>query len=1025
MSLSPHQRGNIGNIPKQNVEAIEDAAQHSGDVFYNVGGPSLEQSHSRAGGRVDPNLDIQGSAVFKPDKAYQVWGHFQQSGSVKWVSQEPVQTSTWFQGIPNPTKLTQNFGPPLSGIDDARAHQTLHKTNHDVEALQQEKMAVGSSVPFSEPSQALAPGMEWDHHTMAAMQHAQFQVLQQGHKPGDPQFQTHAMHRNMPDSTLQPFQMAFGPTKQQQSSGFFQAFPGNSTSQNLTYSEQPKSQQQLLHLQQQQMQHQHQMQQLQQMHQMQQQQQRLHQIQQRYHHQQKLQEHLQQMQHQQKLQQQMQNLQQTETFPSQVHQQDQKPGSAQKQEENQIKSDSSASSAVQAQTQDPHPHSPVGQDSGTAKAPLEPQEPQTKHEVLPRRSRRLSKDGLSPLSSQPPKEPARNGGMGGQGPSGGVIQTTQRRRRASKEINLETLAQKASEMEFLPAKCDESSSGRQAGMLPLVIPVSVPVQRSQSGGQPEQVENWGQKQRPSAESIQQHHQYERKPSVIVARRRSLRNSASDSLNQDEGKDDGKSDKIKRRPRPEPLVIPPPKPCTFIAPSVYSSISAYQSHLRSPVRMMDHPLTLPPYTPPPILSPVREGSGLYFSTFLSSIAAGSQVLPPVPTPKTATRSLLHSSSSDITPPVLTLRGEATPVSVEPRINIGSQYQAEIPELQDQALALQDQHKAVQVWEPLPEAESSQKERVESLMVMACSSVLNGGGTNVELMHHCLYENKGDILKTLEMLMMKHPVFSRDHHLANYHYAGSDCWTVDEKHFFNKGISAYRKDFFLVQKLVRSKTVAQCVEFYYTYKKQVKVARNGTLTFGPTDPEERVPEVTPKQEQLEEPVDNKQTVTTEEPENVRSDQLMARTFQFKEDMDKVLVLSLPKISSVGELTALRQETRTPPPAPKPRPESKGRRAQPSAASKSQGEPEGIFPCKKCSRVFYKVKSRSAHMKSHAEQEKKAAAAAQRQREEEEAAARAKQKAAETERIRAEMEREGAGDAELEDSSEPEDEQDEDWA
>lgn len=29
------------------------------------------------------------------------------------------------------------------------------------------------------------------------------------------------------------------------------------------------------------------------------------------------------------------------------------------------------------------------------------------------------------------------------------------------------------------------------------------------------------------------------------------------------------------------------------------------------------------------------------------------------------------------------------------------------------------------------------------------------------------------------------------------------------------------------------MAQCVEFYYTYKKQVKIGRNGTLTFGDVD------------------------------------------------------------------------------------------------------------------------------------------------------------------------------------------------
>lgn len=109
----------------------------------------------------------------------------------------------------------------------------------------------------------------------------------------------------------------------------------------------------------------------------------------------------------------------------------------------------------------------------------------------------------------------------------------------------------------------------------------------------------------------------------------------------EGEKDDDGKKSKRRPRPEPLFIPPPKPSVFIAPPVYSSITPYQSHLRSPVRLADNPLTMPPYTPPPILSPVREGSGLYFSTFLSS-AASSQGLPPPATPKSATRSLLRTS-----------------------------------------------------------------------------------------------------------------------------------------------------------------------------------------------------------------------------------------------------------------------------------------------------------------------------------------------------------------------------------------------
>lgn len=37
-------------------------------------------------------------------------------------------------------------------------------------------------------------------------------------------------------------------------------------------------------------------------------------------------------------------------------------------------------------------------------------------------------------------------------------------------------------------------------------------------------------------------------------------------------------------------------------------------------------------------------------------------------------------------------------------------------------------------------------------------------------------------------------------------------------------------------VTTKTVAQCVEFYYTYKKHVKMGRNGALIYGENEPPE---------------------------------------------------------------------------------------------------------------------------------------------------------------------------------------------
>uniref|UniRef100_A0A5F8AF43 Mitotic deacetylase associated SANT domain protein n=1 Tax=Macaca mulatta TaxID=9544 RepID=A0A5F8AF43_MACMU len=522
---------------------------------------------------------------------------------------------------------------------------------------------------------------------------------------------------------------------------------------------------------------------------------------------------------------------------------------------------------------------------------------------------------------------------------GGVIQSTRRRRRASQEANLLTLAQKAVELASL--------------------------------------------QNAKAEDINV--KLEGEPSVR---------------------------KPKQRPRPEPLIIPT-KAGTFIAPPVYSNITPYQSHLRSPVRLADHPsersFELPPYTPPPILSPVREGSGLYFNAIISTNTIPA---PPPITPKSAHRTLLRTNSAEVTPPVLSVMGEATPVSIEPRINVGSRFQAEIPLIRDRALAAADPHKADLVWQPWENLESSREKQrqVEDLLTAACSSIFPGAGTNQELALHCLHESRGDILETLNKLLLKKPLRPHNHPLATYHYTGSDQWKMAERKLFNKGIAIYKKDFFLVQKLIQTKTVAQCVEFYYTYKKQVKIGRNGTLTFGDVDASDeksaqeevevdiktsqkfpRVPlprrespsgerlepkrEVKEPRKEGEEEVPEIQEKEEQEEGRERSRRAAAvkatQTLQANESANDILILRSHESNAPGSAGCQASE--------KPREGTgKSRRALPFSEKKKKTETfsktqnqENTFPCKKCGRVFYKVKSRSAHMKSHAEQEKKAAA------------------------------------------------------
>ncbi|XP_029767270.1 ELM2 and SANT domain-containing protein 1 [Terrapene carolina triunguis] len=552
------------------------------------------------------------------------------------------------------------------------------------------------------------------------------------------------------------------------------------------------------------------------------------------------------------------------------------------------------------------------------------------------------------------------------GVRGGVIQSTRRKRCVSQEANLLTLAQKAVELASLqndkelntseekktvvaaaPAAAKsvlEFASSPQASkrpredssLVPLIMPVSVPVKKFDLQAIGKEKGEEGKLQRVLAND---RGLSERKPSVIVTRRRSNRSSNMETSVQHEDavpkeESEGFSRKPKQRPRPEPLFIPP-KAGTFIVPPVYSNITPYQSHLRSPVRLADHPsdrnFEPPPYTPPPILSPVREGSGLYFNAILS--ASGLSIPPPM-TPKSTHRTLLRSNSSEVTPPILSVMGEATPVSIEPRINVGSRFQAEIPVLQDRSLASADKHKADVVWQPWGDLEINQ------------TTQENGKG---------------------------------------------------------------------LERLIKTKTVAQCVEFYYTYKKQVKIGRNGTLIFGDIDAtneksmkdeaevdiksshrfarvlpprkenysEEHthVEEVSEKEEELD---DRKSTVPPK----------ATQTLQANEVVNEILISRTEESNAPGEASsrtvrkpkeAAVKPQKTSPPVQRRRRKPK---PKPDTPSKAQNQ-ENTFPCKKCGRVFYKVKSRSAHMKSHAEQEKKAAALKQREKEAAAAAAAAAQR------------------------------------
>ncbi|XP_068255968.1 transcriptional-regulating factor 1 isoform X4 [Nyctibius grandis] len=449
------------------------------------------------------------------------------------------------------------------------------------------------------------------------------------------------------------------------------------------------------------------------------------------------------------------------------------------------------------------------------------------------------------------------------------------------------------------------------------------------------------------------------------------------------------DKKKYRHRPEPLFIPPP---SFNFSMSHSGATLYQSQLRSPRVLGDHLLDrtheLPPYTPPPMLSPVRQGSGLFSNVITSSHSTSHTQLPLTPLTPTPRVLLCRSNSIDGSViPVTPGPGEQT---VEPRINIGSRFQADIPELQDRLLMEKDVHKATLVWKPWPELENKVfQQRVDDLLNMSCSSVLPGGGTNSEYALHSLFEAKGDIMIALEKLLLRKPVRLKCHPLANYHYAGSDKWTHQERRLFKEALSTYSKDFIFVQKMVKSKTVAQCVEYYYTWKKILRLGRKHRTRL---------------EKKREECLTSGEEEVLEEDEEIEEDRKEEREMQKSPDPPAIPLvgpIDLPALQSLslssssficempncGAVFSSRQalngharihggtnqvtKTRCTMPGTKQKSGTQSgycsiKSSPAHSTTSSETDPTTIFPCKECGKVFFKIKSRNAHMKTHRQQE-----------------------------------------------------------
>ncbi|CAH1792207.1 unnamed protein product [Owenia fusiformis] len=448
-----------------------------------------------------------------------------------------------------------------------------------------------------------------------------------------------------------------------------------------------------------------------------------------------------------------------------------------------------------------------------------------------------------------------------------------------------------------------------------------------------------------------------------------------------------SPRNKRKHRPEPLIIPP-----------HVNNCGFQSRLRSP-RLWEggekktH-TTPPPYTPPPMLSPVRSGSGLFWS--LKPVTPTSGSLTPrfnQSRRSSLSNSLNMSGSISQSNSGLNLSGNLASVTeiedkeileeeidqppetdIQPHVNIGPNYQAAIPSfIEERRDVMKSVEKADIVFDPKT-VEDIPEEDVQYFQDFACCAAVPGNGVNKEYALHLLHMYKGDVKAAILALMNNKPTLPCNHPLLNYRYQETDTWSQEEIEQYNQALTKCDKDFFSISKEIGTKDTRECVQFYYLWKKvcadehkRLRIirrkreqdelhnirtrAQNAEMVQAQAQQQNSSFELPNVKGEPEETVKDSDRSRSTTPTSIHTCDYPGCSSTFN---SKMALNGHIRIHG-GQGSSVKREVSPSRPVVVPG-------LPPNQSSLNPDEPLQEFPCKKCGKVFYKVKSRSAHMKSH---------------------------------------------------------------
>eukprot|EP00051_Salpingoeca_urceolata_P029028 m.488746 g.488746 ORF g.488746 m.488746 type:complete len:941 (+) comp26042_c0_seq1:477-3299(+) len=179
--------------------------------------------------------------------------------------------------------------------------------------------------------------------------------------------------------------------------------------------------------------------------------------------------------------------------------------------------------------------------------------------------------------------------------------------------------------------------------------------------------------------------------------------------------------------------------------------------------------------------------------------------------------------------------------KPAMRIGSDYQAEVPPMPSKDIrgdiittapasmrapggGKLRYGEEPAVWQPAEELE--QLENFEDCMEFAKLRGIKARGgekwknSDMEYMYHTLYKHFSDPKKDPRPIITRGLLNFTDPKrpsaapcLKSFHYEGADSWTPEEVQAFKTGYDEYGKQFRAIQGLVKTKTQAQCIEFFY--------------------------------------------------------------------------------------------------------------------------------------------------------------------------------------------------------------------